>query len=92
MLFSILTIKKHSHEECNIKIRKIFELCKFLRLKFIIKMIFSWAPEPRNYDRILKVTRTIADLDSSVQVRQHHIMEAIDLIYDEKFGTIFDIY
>ena len=31
----------------------------------------------RAYDRILKVARTIADLESSVTVRQPHIMEAI---------------
>ena len=31
----------------------------------------------RAYDRILKVARTIADLDASVAVRQPHIMEAI---------------
>lgn len=32
----------------------------------------------RAYDRILKVARTIADLEASVTVRQYHIMEAIN--------------
>ena len=39
--------------------------------------ITSMNMSARAYDRILKVARTIADLEGSIQVRQPHIMEAI---------------
>ena len=39
--------------------------------------ITSMNMSARAYDRILKVARTIADLDGSLTVRHHHIMEAI---------------
>lgn len=32
----------------------------------------------RAYNRILKISRTIADLDSSVQVQRSHIIEALN--------------
>ena len=31
----------------------------------------------RAYDKILKVARTIADMDSEINIKQHHIAEAI---------------
>ena len=52
---------------------KLNEQCKNILEKAFIKLGFS----ARAYGRILKVARTIADLDESENINEQHLLEAI---------------
>ena len=41
----------------------------------------------RSYDRILRVARTIADLDGDQQIAAHHLAEAIQYRESDYFQT-----
>ncbi|MCH2034795.1 MAG: YifB family Mg chelatase-like AAA ATPase [Tenacibaculum sp.] len=67
------------HYNAQMTVKQIREFCK---LSEESKSLLKNAMEKLNlsaraYDRILKVSRTIADLDNSIQVNTSHIAEAI---------------
>ena len=66
---------------CNAALRSK-DLQKYCELKpdgqDLLKMaITDLHFSARAYDRILKVSRTIADLEASEQIQSHHVSEAI---------------
>lgn len=58
----------HIKEYC-----KLNSECEKILQRFFFKFPFSL----RAYNKILKISRTIADLDSSMEIRSSHIMEAL---------------
>ena len=70
---------KHIHSNAQMETRQIQEYCQLdhtsaLLLKSAMKKLELSA---RAYDRILKVSRTIADLANSESITMEHIAEAI---------------
>ena len=44
----------------------------------LLRRVFSeMEMSARGYDRVMKVARTVADLDNSELIREEHIMEAV---------------
>jgi len=41
---------------------------------------------PRSYHRVIKLARTIADLDESTDIRDEHLLEALQYRPKEVFG------
>lgn len=67
----------YSNAQMNTKlVRKVCELDE-LSSEILKKAITSLGLSARAYDRILKVSRTIADLDASRNINSSHIAEAI---------------
>ncbi|MDT0650952.1 YifB family Mg chelatase-like AAA ATPase [Autumnicola edwardsiae] len=69
----------NTHYNAQMSVRHIREFCE---LGDSSKMLLKTAMERLNlsaraYDRILKVSRTIADLEASENIEDHHISEAI---------------
>lgn len=59
------------------------DIVNFVPLKPDARQTLNMAAErlgfsPRVYHRMLKVARTIADLEGSEQVNQNHILEAVE--------------
>lgn len=66
---------------CNAQMstKQVRKICKIddAGSALLKKAITSVGLSARAYDRILKVSRTIADLDQSESIRSHHLAEAI---------------
>ena len=66
---------------CNAQMntRQVRKVCKLDESgsEILKKAITSLGLSARAYDRILKVARTVADLDNSESIQSHHIAEAI---------------
>lgn len=70
---------KRVYSNAQMNTRQVRKICKLddYSSQLLKKAITSLGLSARAYDRILKVGRTIADLDRSEEIKSHHIAEAI---------------
>ncbi|NIJ43774.1 magnesium chelatase family protein [Wenyingzhuangia heitensis] len=71
--------KRNIHYNAQMDVKQIKEYCKLTTetKNLLKKAMESLNLSARAYDRILKVSRTIADLDNSENIESRHIAEAI---------------
>lgn len=62
-----------------LEVRELKEFCQLGRREELLmrKAFVSLGLTARTYHKILKVARTIADLEASAKIREHHLKEAI---------------
>ena len=67
------------HYNAQMNVKQIREFCKLSNeSKNLLKMAMEKLNlSARAYDRILKVARTIADIDASINIKSDHLTEAI---------------
>ncbi|MBL4663102.1 MAG: magnesium chelatase, partial [Flavobacteriaceae bacterium] len=70
---------EHIHYNAQMGVRQIREYCKIgtASLELLKNAMEQLNLSARAYDRILKVARTIADLEASERINGTHISEAI---------------
>ena len=71
--------KVNVHYNAQMSVKQIKEYCELSEnsKNLLKKAMESLNLSERAYDRILKVSRTIADLDNSEDIKEYHITEAI---------------
>ena len=72
-------VSDHIYKNADMSSRDVNELGKITResIEVVKNAMKSLRLSARAFDRILKVSRTIADLDDSDRVEPHHMKEAV---------------